>query len=458
MRNVVFAIPVFILMIVVVMLPLLIGVYVYRDAKRRGMNAVLWTLIAILAPSLIGFILYLLVRGNYSDLKCPRCDTTVTEQYVVCPKCGAKLKPSCPNCSTPVEPDWTVCPKCAQPLPTVQEDIVTPVRPKDKTLWKILAAIIIIPVVLLLVLGLSFSAVSGGGSSSLREVSFDEYYADQELPERTKEYVREWIEGLEISTDHAYALRYTHRFDPESKTKDYYYLIYVPGGGDVDRRGFGHSTGLFSTAFKLELEGASGQDGLYCAMTTSKKAAPQLRVTLNGKRLEDEVTVVEFNPTLYTIASESDYSMLTNAAGDLYVEQVEKEMEPELVTITVAEDGQEVAAGEFDAPDFLLDTVVGIHELQYLEEYPASLEKFQLSDYVTLSVHYADTTGEVHYEDTSDYLIVEAERAWYLIEIGPNSVIEKILEEGQITGRDDVLVYEISEDAYAALGELFVKP
>jgi len=47
---------------------------------------------------------------------------------------------------------------------------------------------------------------------------------------------------------------------------------------------------------------------------------------------------------------------------------------------------------------------------------------------------------------------------WYLIEIGPNSVIEKILEEGQITSRDDVLAYEISADAYAALGGLFVKP
>ena len=73
MSNVVIAIPLFMLMIIVALLPLLIGVYVYRDAKRRGMNAALWTLIAILAPSLIGFIIYLLVRGNYSNLKCPRC-------------------------------------------------------------------------------------------------------------------------------------------------------------------------------------------------------------------------------------------------------------------------------------------------------------------------------------------------------------------------------------------------
>lgn len=204
------AVNVLILMIVVIMLPVLVGVYVYRDAKRRGMNAVLWTLIAVIAPSLIGFIIYLLVRGNYSNLRCPQCDTPVNDQYVVCPKCGAKLRPTCPNCSAPVEPDWKVCPRCTTPLPEVQDNIVTPVRPKDKTLWKILLAIIIIPVLLLLVLGISFSAVSGGGASSLREVSFDEYYADQEIPDSTKEYVKGWLDGLETRTDHVYALRYTH--------------------------------------------------------------------------------------------------------------------------------------------------------------------------------------------------------------------------------------------------------
>lgn len=439
-------------------LPILVGVYVYRDAKRRNMNAPLWTIIAILAPSLIGFIIYLLVRGNYSNLKCPRCDAIVTEQYVVCPKCGAKLKPSCPNCSTPVEPDWTVCPKCAQPLPEMQNDIVTPVRPKDKTLWKILAAIVIIPVVLILVLGLSFSAVSGGGSSSMRETTFDEYYADQEMPESTKEYVREWLDGLELRSDHVYALRYTHRFDPESETKDYYYLIYVPGGGGVDRRGFGYSTGLFSTTFKLELEGSSGQDGLYCAMTTSKKAAPQLRVTLDGKRLEDEITVVDFNPTLYTIASESDYSMLTNAAGDLYVEQLEKEMQPELATFTKYIDGQQYGVAEFDTPDFLLNTVVEIHELHYLEEDPAFLQSYELQNFYTLDILFVDDTGKAHYEDTWNFLIVEATESYYLLGIGPNSQIEDILEEGQITGKDDVLAYEISAEAYAALHGLFDNP
>ena len=58
--------------------PILIGVYVYRDANRRGMNALMWTLIALFAPSLIGFIIYLLVRSSYSDLECPKCGTTTS--------------------------------------------------------------------------------------------------------------------------------------------------------------------------------------------------------------------------------------------------------------------------------------------------------------------------------------------------------------------------------------------
>ena len=48
--------------------PIAIGVYVYRDASRRQMNAALWAVVSILAPLFIGFIVYLLGRGSYSDL------------------------------------------------------------------------------------------------------------------------------------------------------------------------------------------------------------------------------------------------------------------------------------------------------------------------------------------------------------------------------------------------------
>ena len=94
-------------------IPLLIGVYVYRDAARRGMNAALWTVVAVLAPAFTGLIVYLLARGAAPALKCPQCGAAVTDAYAVCPACGARLRAVCPGCGTPVEPGWKVCPRCA---------------------------------------------------------------------------------------------------------------------------------------------------------------------------------------------------------------------------------------------------------------------------------------------------------------------------------------------------------
>jgi len=178
-------------------IPILIGVYVYRDAMRRRMNAVLWTLIAIFAPYLIGFIIYLLVRGNHSDLMCPRCDTPVTEQYVVCPNCGARLHPLCPSCAQPVERTWKVCPHCAQPLPETLDGFEEPVRRKDTALGKILIVLILVPIgliLLLLVIGYSnFSRFSGhvstfsGGSGSTGAVLVE--YEKEQLSKAAGEIV-----------------------------------------------------------------------------------------------------------------------------------------------------------------------------------------------------------------------------------------------------------------------------
>ena len=50
----------------VLAIPLLIGILVYRDAdKRVDCNPWLWALIAALAPSLVGLIIYLIIRGDY---------------------------------------------------------------------------------------------------------------------------------------------------------------------------------------------------------------------------------------------------------------------------------------------------------------------------------------------------------------------------------------------------------
>ncbi len=75
-----------------IILPLSIGIYVYRDAERRGMNALLWTLIVIFAPSFIGLIIYVLIRENQTGYECAECHAPVKGDQDFCPSCGASLQ------------------------------------------------------------------------------------------------------------------------------------------------------------------------------------------------------------------------------------------------------------------------------------------------------------------------------------------------------------------------------
>ncbi|MEG2785390.1 MAG: hypothetical protein RR918_04155, partial [Anaerovoracaceae bacterium] len=43
--------------------PIVIGVFVYKDAVKRETNPWLWTIVAALTPSFIGLIVYLIVRN-----------------------------------------------------------------------------------------------------------------------------------------------------------------------------------------------------------------------------------------------------------------------------------------------------------------------------------------------------------------------------------------------------------
>lgn len=95
--------------------------YVYRDAKRRNMNAGLWTLLVlILSPAylLIGLIIYLLVREPL-PFACPQCSATVNARFNFCPNCKYNLHPACPQCQREVADTDKFCPYCATELPGV---------------------------------------------------------------------------------------------------------------------------------------------------------------------------------------------------------------------------------------------------------------------------------------------------------------------------------------------------
>lgn len=90
-------------------------VYIYRDAKRRNMNAVLWTLLAIFAPSGIGIILYFLLRDPIPAY-CTSCGSAAQPGFAYCPRCGAPLAAACPQCHRVPLPGWSHCAACGAKL------------------------------------------------------------------------------------------------------------------------------------------------------------------------------------------------------------------------------------------------------------------------------------------------------------------------------------------------------
>lgn len=98
---------------------LLLFGYVNRDAKRRGMNSTLWTLLAIFVPYCIGLIIYFLMREPL-PYNCPRCGIVVNARFNFCPTCKHDLRPSCPQCKREVRMEDKYCPYCAQELTIVK--------------------------------------------------------------------------------------------------------------------------------------------------------------------------------------------------------------------------------------------------------------------------------------------------------------------------------------------------
>jgi hypothetical protein len=93
---------------------LLVG-YVSRDARRRGMNSTLWTILVVVLSSGwggLGFIIYFLVREPL-PYSCPQCEATVGARFNYCPNCRCNLRPACPQCKREVGELDKFCAHCA---------------------------------------------------------------------------------------------------------------------------------------------------------------------------------------------------------------------------------------------------------------------------------------------------------------------------------------------------------
>jgi len=93
---------------------IIVGIFVYKDSKNRGMNPVLWTIIVIFIPNLFGLLTYLIIRSQSSNLinaintisvenkiEHNNINNNSEANYNLCQTCGRELNKSeekCPYC------------------------------------------------------------------------------------------------------------------------------------------------------------------------------------------------------------------------------------------------------------------------------------------------------------------------------------------------------------------------
>lgn len=118
---------------------LAVGVWTFKDARRRISNPFLVALCTLigLVPPFIGALVYMLFRPpEYLDevrereleiraieerlaagrSECPVCRAAVESSFLVCPVCTTRLKEACVSCKAPLEPLWQICPHCEAPV------------------------------------------------------------------------------------------------------------------------------------------------------------------------------------------------------------------------------------------------------------------------------------------------------------------------------------------------------
>lgn len=90
---------------------LLLPIWVYLDAKKRGYKAVAWGILVLFA-SVIGWVVYLIARPQ--TVICPvcQCEQTVNQKY--CSSCGIAMKNVCSQCGAEVNSLWQYCGECGR--------------------------------------------------------------------------------------------------------------------------------------------------------------------------------------------------------------------------------------------------------------------------------------------------------------------------------------------------------
>lgn len=105
---------------VIILANIIACIWVYKDAKKRKTNAVLWAVAVILIRAPFALTAFFIARRNKHPLLCPQCKNLIESSFFFCPSCSLLLKTRCSGCGAPLNPNWKVCPKCSQAAASLQ--------------------------------------------------------------------------------------------------------------------------------------------------------------------------------------------------------------------------------------------------------------------------------------------------------------------------------------------------
>ncbi|WP_138160123.1 hypothetical protein [Peptoniphilus catoniae] len=77
-------------MLIPLAIKIAIAIWIYKDAKSRGKDSILWILLVMFTSSILVLLLYLIIEGE-DTITCPYCGHVQSRNLSYCGSCGKKI-------------------------------------------------------------------------------------------------------------------------------------------------------------------------------------------------------------------------------------------------------------------------------------------------------------------------------------------------------------------------------
>lgn len=249
---------------------LAVGIYVYRDARDRGMQPGLWAAIAVLMPCFIGLILYILMRDDDRNLKCP-------------------------DCGYPVKAVWKVCPMCQRPLEHLKTAIAGSLLQKeDKGMWKLIAVAVIVPIMICFVVGhlIMNSELAPFKSNYVSSSMASMGVTRDQIEDGT---LQQWLDACNQKEDamDCYVLAQVNDSEENQGEKEVNYVLYVSKNDNLKFADSKNFEGVYQIL--LETQEGKNENGCIIMGTAHYRGSVNLEIFIDGKEYEVAYTKADFD-------------------------------------------------------------------------------------------------------------------------------------------------------------------